>query len=210
MGPNGTLKRYNEIIRNWDFKKERLKEYLQLLTERNLFIYEQTSLIDFYPDCEIPSENESIIIHNDIETLEHIAFHVGIPHQRRLYSLVEEDTNNPNNEGVFFTLKPEDVVYFSDFDDDPMLMVYFLDLTSTKGSRIQTNYKSSVISRHDLDDLIKPYPLNNRDLLRIKHRQLNEKWITENTIPFEVSKINDFKQKDYDWLIIPCPINVKY
>lgn len=210
MGHDKRLNAYNREILNWHFKVDSLLEFLRLLTDRNILIYEQTPRIDLCPSNEAPSKNETFIAHTRISNLEHIAFHVGFPHQRRLYSLVEENTNCPNNMGVFFTLSPNGVVYFSNFDVNPNVMVYFLDLNFAKGVRVQVNYESPVISRHDVDDLIERCHPRSKQVLAKKHRQLNKRWERENTIHLDVNKIKDLKQKGYDWLIVPDPIDIKY
>lgn len=144
---------YNKDVQNWDFNREETSEFLRLLSERNLYVQGQTPLVDFYPDCKKPSKNVVGIDSQAVKVLEHIAFHVGFPNQRRLYTLVDEDTGSRTNYGVFFSLKPEDVIYFSEFDKNPLSMVYFLDSGKSNEARVQIKYESPVISRYDLDDM---------------------------------------------------------
>jgi hypothetical protein len=204
------LREYNSEVINWNFEKKKEPEFLRLLSERNLFIFEHTPLIDFCPCLEIPSRNEAVIDHNKIVAPEYIGFHIGYLNQKRLYSLIDEKTNAPNNVGVFFSLKPNDVAYFLDFNDKPDLMVYFLDSAFAKGPMVQINYKSSAISRNDLDDLIKRCDSEDKQLLSEEHRHLNEMWMKQNTIPFDISKKDEYEENNYDWLIVPDPIDIKY
>lgn len=206
---NKKIEAYNQEVLNWNFKREQLNEFLRLLTERNSHIQGQTPLMDFHQDCKIPPRNEVVIDHERIRILEHIAFHVGFPHQKRLYPLVDEGTSNSCNEGVFFSLTPRDIVYFSEFDDIPLSMVYFLDTDNAKGLRVQVKYDSDVISRYDLD-AISAIELTDKNNLRVMHRRLNKKWIRQNTIPFDIKRLKEFRDKGYDWIVTPNPIEVKY
>jgi|SRR3989344_980465 len=206
----GRINTYNNEVRNWNFETDKEEEFLRLLTERNLFIQEQTQIVDFHAEYDAPSKNEAKINSQGNSILEQVAFHVGFPHQRRLYTLVDKQSGNPNNEGVFFTLRPQDVVYFSEFDEKPFSMVYLLDVGAVRGARLQTEDDSSVISRYDLDDAFGELPTRKKTDLMIMHRQLNEKWIRQNTIPFNVEQLEKFKQKRYEWLVVPDPIEVKY
>lgn len=201
---------YNKEIVKWDFERERLSEFINLLTDRNRLIYEQTPLIEFIPYSESPSKNEACINLKYLSNLEHIAFHVGVPHQKRLSTLIKKNTGYPNNEGVFFSLEPRDIIYFSNFDENPYLMIYLLDLHFAKDVKVQTDYDKSVISRYDLDDLFKPENPKDKLTLGRAHKILNQEWIKKNTIPFDMDKITDLIQKEYDWLIVPDPIDVNY
>jgi len=209
------INKYNKEVQNWDFEEEQLPELLKLLTERNLFIQEKTPLVDFHSEYMMPSKNEAVTNSKGIKILENIAFHVGYPHQKKLYSLVDEETENPSNIGVFFSLNPKDVSYFSEFNKKPFSMVYFSDIGLAKDVRIQKNYDSSTVSRHDLENLydldymIDTFEVEERDI-RILHDQFNKEWIKQNTLPFEAKKLKYFRKKGLDWLVIPDPIEVKY
>ena len=89
-------------------------------------------------------------------------------------------------------------------------MIYFLDSASVKDARVQTNYSSGVISRYDLDDLLEVSVACAQELLREKHDKLNEKWVIDNTVSFNINEINELKRKYYEWLIVPDPLDVKY
>lgn len=204
------INEYNKKVQNWDFGGSDVLEFLRLLKERNIYILEQTSVKDFHSDCREPSKNVATIDFKHVDALEYIAFHVGFPHQIRLYSLIEEETGEWNNRGVFFSLKPADVVYFSEFESNPFSMVYLLDSRLAEGARVQKKYDHSVISRHDLEDML--YATKGRDKASLgsMHRRLNRIWTKKNTIPFNVEQLKDFKEKGYDWLVIPHPIDVVY
>lgn len=203
------LSSYNEQIKNWDFKKDQLPEYLRLLSDRNVLIAERTPLIDYCPDCEAQSKNTSFIKYSQSNT-EHPAFHVGAPHQRRLYPLMNKQFGVPQNIGVFFSFDPSDTVFFFGDDHDPAHMIYFLDSASARDARVQTNYSSGVISRYDVDDLLAADPLVDKDLLKKSYLELNEKWVIENTAPFNIDEIGEFKKKYHIWLILPGPVDVQY
>jgi hypothetical protein len=204
-----SLSSYNEQITNWKFEREHLQEYLRMLAERNTLIAEQTPVIDFHPGCETPSKNTCFINHEQGNPA-HLAFHVGFPHQKRLHKLICEKTKCRFNIGVFFSLEPKDTAYFSGFDESPDRMIYFLDSASVKDARVQTNYSSGVISRYDLDDLLEVSVACAQELLREKHDKLNEKWVIDNTVSFNINEINELKRKYYEWLIVPDPVDVKY
>ena len=203
------INEYNEEVKNWDFEKEQLLEFLRLLTERNLLIQNQTPRIDFQPEYETLSRNVAVINSQGIKIPQQIAFHVGFPNQRRLYSMVDEITRHSSNEGVFFSLAPRDVSYFSGFDKKPLSIIYFLDTSLAKNVRVQTKYSGSVISRHDLDDILDE---SQEEICNLKemHGHLNKKWIGKNTIPFDAGKLEEFKRKGYDWLVVPDPIDLIY
>jgi hypothetical protein len=204
------LSSLNEQIKNWDFKQEQSREYFRVLVERNMLIVEQTPILDFCPDCETPSIN-TCYIGRPQGNPEHLAFHVGAPHQKRLYALQDDKIKNRFTIGVFFSLDPKDVIFFSEGSETQELMVYFLDSATAKGARVQTNYSSSVISRYDLDDFFtEGNSVEDRDFLRTKWQKLNDKWVAENTAPFNIDEISELKQKFYEWLIVPDPVNVQY
>jgi len=201
---------YNNEVQNWDFNKNKGPEFLRLLTERNSYIQEQTPIIDFHKNLKNSSKNIAVINSTSIKKLENIAFHIGSPHQKKLYTLIEKETGNKNNKGVFFSLNLEDVIYFSEFQEKPFSMIYFSDLNSAKNARIQTKYDSPIISRYEIDDMLIINEGVKKSVLKKAHKELNNKWIKENTIPFNVNQLNEFKKKGYDWLVIPDPIKVKY
>ncbi len=209
MDYNKTLASFNEQIKNWDFKKEQVQEYLRLLTDRNMLIAGHTPIIDFDPGCETPSKNTSFIGYEQ-ENPEHLAFHVGAPHQKRLYALISEKTKNPFNKGVFFSFDIKDTVYFAGHYENPERMTYFLDSASAKEAIMQKNYSMEAISRYDLDDLLEASIAGDQGSLRRKHQELNDKWVKDNTVPFNIDEIKELKQKNYIWLVIPDPVDVKY
>ncbi len=200
---------YNGEVLNWDFKKEQLPDFLKLLTERNIFIQEQTPITDFHNEYNTLSRNNAVVNHQNIKEISQISFHVGSPHQRRLYSLLDDETGNSCNEGVFFSLEHRDISYYSGFGKEPLSMVYFLDISKARDVRVQTKYDSSVISRYDLDDIMDESQ-EEKCSLKIIHRKLNREWIDKNTISFNFTQISSLRKKGYDWLIVPDPINVKY
>jgi len=203
------IRQYNQHIQNWDFEKEKLSEFLRLLSEKNLMAQEQRSCVDLYPNCKTPPKNNAFTNANGFDALENIAFHVAFPHQSRLNSLINEE-GIPGNEGVFFSLSPKDVVYYSEFEETPLDMTYFIDMATVKGAKVQTKYDSGVISRRDLEELDGPPYSKNKSLLRDKNAELNRIWIEKNTIPFEIESLKYFRDKFYDWVIVPGPIDVKY
>ena len=87
-------------------------------------------------------------------------------------------------------------------------MVYFLDCGSANGVEVQTEYDSSTISRYDLDDMLKV--VRDKKRLKKRHRELNQDWIRQNAIPFNIERLDEFKEKRYNWLLVPAPIDVKY
>ena len=131
--------------------------------------------------------------------------------------MIDPGTGTAGNLGVFFSLRPEDVVYYSDFEKDPLLMVYFLEVGDSKGIRVQTKYDSATISRYEIDDFLNECLGPNQELnecqdhdsLRLKLELFNEEWIANNTIPFNTRKIKEFRNKGYDWLVTPAPIEVR-
>ena len=202
------IKKYNQEVEKWDFDRSGIPEFLRLLTDRNLYVLGRTPLVDLHPDCKNQSRNSVVVDSSAIGNLEHIAFHLGLPHQKRLHTLINEDTGSESNEGVFFSLKPEDAVYFEEFDKTPLSMVYFLDCGSANGVEVQTEYDSSTISRYDLDDMLKV--VRDKKRLKKRHRELNQDWIRQNAIPFNIERLDEFKEKRYNWLLVPAPIDVKY
>lgn len=209
MNYKRVLSSYNEQIKSWDFKKDQLPKYLRLLSDRNALIAEQTPLIDYCPDCEAQSKNSSFIKYSQSNT-EHLAFHVGAPHQKRLYSLMNKQFGVPQNKGVFFSFDPSDTVFFFGDDDDPAHMIYFLNLACAKEARVQINYSSGVISRYDVDDMLATEHIVDKDLLKKRFLELTEKWVIENTVPFNIDEIREIKKKYYCWLILPGPVDVQY
>lgn len=190
---------YNAALKYWNFSTTKTEDFLRLISERNLFILERTPLVDFKPENQEASKNRAVI---DYKLLEQptTAFHVGLPHQKRLYSLEDEETGHNFNEGVFFSLNPKDISNFARIGDSPTTMIYLA--SSLNEARVQINYRSSVISRHDLDDLL--ISKASKEEKKEAHRRLNRKWIERHTLPFEESLSKD------GWLVLPDPIEVKY
>jgi len=203
-----TIDDYNREIENWDFTSPS-EEFLCLLTDRNLLLQRGTSAVDFHPEYKDAVKNKAVIDHNHILSIESVAYHLGYPHQKRLHALFDKVTGNSGNEGVFFSLDPKDVLFFLDSKENPFHMVYFIDTTYANDIRLQIKYGSNVISRHDLDNLYNHEKINTKEL-RLIHSNLNRKWITDNTIIYDVKKVNKYIDNDYDWLIVPDPIEVEY
>jgi len=207
---NMRIEDYNMDVKNWDVNRGDALEFLKLLTERNAYIQKQTPLIDFYPKFNEPSKNRAFIDYKFIKNFENVAFHVGFPHQKRLHSLIDKFTKNKSNLGVFFSLKPEDITYFPNFNAEPFLMVYLLDTGLAKDIRLQKKYTSSVISRYDLDEIFGTSRKKDKIHLKEIHKKLNNKWIKQNTILFNVKELKEYLKKGEDWLIVPDPIDINY
>ena len=201
---------YNREVQNWNFDNNKTPEFLRLLTERNLYLQGKTPVTDLSQDYGKPSKNVAVIDSKSIKILEHVAFHVGFPHQEKLHGLTDKRTGYRSNNGVFFSLDPKDVVYFSEFEKFPLSMVYLLDSGLAKEVRVQTKYDSPVISRYGVDDMLNANEGRDKNHLRKEHKKLNKEWIKENTILFDIEQLKDFKEKGYDWLVVPDPIDVKY
>jgi hypothetical protein len=195
---------YNQEILEWDFENEKLESFLEVLIDRNKQILKEYSRTDFSPEEE-SFVNESFVDLRNSVSEEYFAFHVGYPNQRRLHSLVDEETGLAFNKGVFFSLSPEDVRYYLN-PEKPESMIYFLDVSVANGIKVQNSYESSVISRRDLEELV-----GIKDEEKIKKQEsLNTEWIKKNTEIFELDKLDDYKEKKHNWLIVPDPILVNY
>jgi len=212
MNYESKLKDYNEQVKNWNFKKQKLNDYLTLLTARNTLIYDNTPFVNFQKLDNIDLiylVNTAFIFASNSQKPQNLAYHVAYPKQTSLCSLIDETTKAQNNGGVFFSMNPEDVNFFSNsFEDSPQLMVYFLDLQHVKSARVQTDYSKEVISRYDLNDLFDNSKKFKPEDLKSEHKRLNRLWIERNTVPFDYDKIKQFKEKNNDWLIVPGPIYV--
>src|SRR3989338_8643888 len=200
-----TIHQYNNAITAWDFEKEKLADFLMLLSDRNKLIIASTPRIDFFPERDDTPINEAFILADPL--IKEAAFHLGFPHQRKLCPLIDEDTGNPCNEGVFFSLKAEDVFALSEFVLKPETMVYFLDPKNVKGAMVQTQYGSDVLSRRDLEGILS---LPSQIIKRKRHADLNRTWIKKNTMPFKMEKMLACRDNYPEWLIVPGPILVRY
>lgn len=207
-----TLGELDNRLKNWDFDKGKPSEYIEIITKRNLLIYENTPLVNFSSNYNNPPINEAVIDSRKISNLENMALHVGHPRQKELNPLISEYTGSKNNHGVFFSTFLKDVLNFIEFKDKSLPMVYFIDLKSVKEARVQKDYESKTISRYDLEDLYMLASENpsKKGLLQEEHEKLNNEWIKKHTVPFDFSKIKEFKKEENDWLIIKGPVNITY
>jgi hypothetical protein len=206
--------------RRWNFDSENMRSFLETLSKRNECILKQVERINFEPGNITPHKNEVCVDYRKLGDLEKVAFHVGYPGQERLYPLIDFDFKTRCNKGVFFSLYTPEVIHFLGliFDNihnqiNPKLMVYFLNLDYLKESRIQIDYESPTIYRYDLDDELisrDDFQQLSGEFISGEYDRLTDIWVQKNTIPFDIGELEEYKKKDYTWLIISDPIKVKY
>jgi hypothetical protein len=127
--------------------------------------------------------------------IQNLGFHVGRAFQSNLNP---REINGFTPAGVNFSMSLGDPVhYLEDFLNE---MVYFVDITSLRNSRVQTDYRSSVICKDYLNEI----PEENKE----ERRKWLLEWEKKYTAPYNPAKAHDYIKRGEVYLLVGSPIKV--
>lgn len=235
---NQTLEEMTEILakltwsEEFDFKKitELLIKRNKLLLRKKIPSFQKTSK-PYQNYCEFLGERTRI-------PLQFRAYHSGpfkqieLIHRKREQ---EDEVDVPTNSHVFFTLNLGEAVseYILPLSYGYRAL-YVIDIRKLKNTRIQNDYSSEVIWNDRLRTLrdcyrdpefieillsfpksrdieyIQPFLDKSKEVLKEAILEEARTWLERYTEPFNISDLQEYKNKKFSYLLVPSPISVGY
>ena len=164
------------------------------------------------------------------------AYHCGMKMQPMLVSQSTDFEGSRKLDEVYFSLNLRDVFRYLDLGNSSDNMIYVLDSKGVKDSWIQKDYSSEVLWGDKLRTLLNLYDQNrgseivsvNYDPASSEHRYTAhfagtklkvlkaeiikemDDWKIKHAVPFNPNRVERYKSKNLDYLLVKGPVKVKY
>ena len=212
-----------------------LDRLVGILAKRNELIMKNSSFGNPKTDEKPKNTCHALTTKTDIPQ-QLMAYHCGAKMQKLLVSDSFSFDGEKKLDDVYFSFNPDDIFDYLDIKTAADNMVYVADVRNAKNSRVQVNYQSGVLWEDKLrvylelfqdnkdNDVVKVgYPEGSTEHnyvaefegkpvseLRKSIKQEVQGWKATHTIAFNPNRLQRYKNKGLDFLLVNAPVEVKY